>query len=511
MLVKESKNNQKLPQFSQYYDQFTNTYKIIFLVAISQGVLSLSELGISFLYKDDFKLSPSQVSILQSLIGLPWILKPLWGVISDTFTIFGDRRKSYIVIFSLLSFFLWITLAFFVKNIYEGIFVLFLIQFSNAFNNVVAEALLVEISQEKSIKNQLNDIQQQAEASKNVSLFFGIKSFGVLISSFLGGYLLQFYDKHYIFAITGLFPLFLCIGTFSTFFTKDKEQVNENNKQKFKSKDQIITFISFIKKPFIYKPIIFIFLFMMTPTSNTTIFFFYTNKLHFQPSFMGQLKFVHAFANILALWGYNKYLKSIQFKKQFIFSTFLCVFLGLSQLLLVTRYNLKIGIPDKIFCLGDSIIIQIIGEINILPILILACRLCPKNIEGTMYAMLMSTINFGSLIAGQLGGLFTYYLRITETNFDNLWILVVIANVTTAMPLLFINMIDTDNLQEIQQQEQEENNGFLEENSDNLEENCEFQKGNNFQQEVQNKEIYNEEQILKEKLNQKDDKNYSYC
>lgn len=30
-----------------------------------------------------------------------------------------------------------------------------------------------------------------------------------------------------------------------------------------------------------------------------------------------------------------------------------------------------------------------------MPILVLACRMCPKNIEATMYAMLMSAINFG--------------------------------------------------------------------------------------------------------------------
>ena len=32
-----------------------------------------------------------------------------------------------------------------------------------------------------------------------------------------------------------------------------------------------------------------------------------------------------------------------------------------------------------------------------MPILVLACRMCPKNIEGTMYAMLMSTINMGTI------------------------------------------------------------------------------------------------------------------
>lgn len=39
--------------------------------------------------------------------------------------------------------------------------------------------------------------------------------------------------------------------------------------------------------------------------------------------------------------------------------------------------------------------LQLVGELNLMPILVLACRMCPKNIEATMYAMLMSTINFG--------------------------------------------------------------------------------------------------------------------
>jgi hypothetical protein len=53
------------------------------------------------------------------------------------------------------------------------------------------------------------------------------------------------------------------------------------------------------------------------------------------------------------------------------------------------------GLPDKPFCLADTILIHIVGELNTLPILVLACKICPSNIEGTMYALLMSTINLG--------------------------------------------------------------------------------------------------------------------
>jgi hypothetical protein len=64
-------------------------------------------------------------------------------------------------------------------------------------------------------------------------------------------------------------------------------------------------------------------------------------------------------------------------------------------IVLVTRKNLEYGINDKVFCIGDAVMLQLVGELNMMPILVLACRMCPKNIEGTMYAMLMSTINMG--------------------------------------------------------------------------------------------------------------------
>lgn len=96
------------------------------------------------------------------------------------------------------------------------------------------------------------------------------------------------------------------------------------------------------------------------------------------------------------------------------------------------------GIPDKLFTLGDSVIIQIIGEINTMPLLVLACRMCPKNIEGTMYALIMSTINFGGMIAGQLGGVLTYFLNIDDTNFDNISWLIFITNSLQLIPLFLL-------------------------------------------------------------------------
>lgn len=76
---------------------------------------------------------------------------------------------------------------------------------------------------------------------------------------------------------------------------------------------------------------------MMTPSNGTSMFYFYTNELNFSPEFLGSLRFIYAVGSISAVLIYNKYLKSVQFKSQFIATTIISVVLGYSQILLVTR------------------------------------------------------------------------------------------------------------------------------------------------------------------------------
>ena len=166
----------------------------------------------------------------------------------------------------------------------------------------------------------------------------------------------------------------------------------------------------------------------MSPNGSASMFYYYTNFLHFSPEFLGQLKFALMLGMTLSFIIYYTFLKFVQFKKQFITTCLISVFLGFSTLILISRYNLELGIPDKVFCICDSFVTTIISELNLLPILVLACRMCPKNIEGTMYAMLTSAVNFGSIISGLLGSGLILMLGITENNFDNLWLLITITS-----------------------------------------------------------------------------------
>ncbi|CAD8063199.1 unnamed protein product [Paramecium primaurelia] len=72
---------------------FNLTQIIVGIVAFSQGVQHLADFSIQYLYKDDFDVSPSRIGVYIGLSQLQWIIKPIWGIICDSFPILDSKRK----------------------------------------------------------------------------------------------------------------------------------------------------------------------------------------------------------------------------------------------------------------------------------------------------------------------------------------------------------------------------------------------------------------------------------
>lgn len=143
----------------------------------------------------------------------------------------------------------------------------------------------------------------------------------------------------------------------------------------------------------------------------------------------------------LAYGYFNVFFKSVPTRKIFFWTTIISTVLGLTSLLLVTHTNRALGIDDRWFSLGDSLILTVAGRIAFMPVLVLAARLCPEGIEATLFALLMSVINISALCSFQLGAALTHFFGVTESNFDNLWLLIVIANISSLLPLPFLKWL----------------------------------------------------------------------
>jgi predicted MFS family arabinose efflux permease len=72
----------------------------------------------------------------------------------------------------------------------------------------------VEVSRDNN-HNATSEAEKQASASRNVSLFFSVRSLGVLLTAYTGGVLLEHLNKKQIFMITSIFPFVLALTSFS--------------------------------------------------------------------------------------------------------------------------------------------------------------------------------------------------------------------------------------------------------------------------------------------------------
>lgn len=420
----------------------------ILTVYFVQGILGLARLAVSFFLKDELGLSPAQVSALFGIVALPWIIKPVFGFISDGLPIFGYRRRPYLILSGLLGSISWICLATVVNNSWSATIAIACSSLSVAVSDVIVDSLVVERARAES-KEKAGSLQ---------SLCWGASAVGSLLTAYLSGLLLEHFSNHTVFFITAAFPLIVSAVAWliaeSPIVRETQEKDNNSNDNSTRKSNNVLSVKQQIKQlrqaisqKSIWLPAAFIFIWQATPTSDSAFFFFTTNELHFEPEFLGRVRLVTSIASLVGIWIFQRFLKKVPFRVIFGWSTVISAVLGMSMLLLVTHTNRSLGIDDHWFSLGDSLILTVMGQIAYMPVLILAARLCPPGIEATLFALLMSISNTAGLVSHELGAALTHLLGVTETNFDNLWLLVVISNVSTLLPLPFLNWLPGDNLQ----------------------------------------------------------------
>ena len=96
------------------------------------------------IYKTDYGLEPEQTQALIGTMSLSWTPKLFYGIISDTFPIFGTRKKSYIVVMGMLQFITsWSIALIKFHDAYWICMLGFLMNLASAFMDVVVDGLMV--------------------------------------------------------------------------------------------------------------------------------------------------------------------------------------------------------------------------------------------------------------------------------------------------------------------------------------------------------------------------------
>jgi folate/biopterin transporter len=401
----------------------------IITIYFVQGILALSRLAVSFFLKDELLLSPVQMSAIIGISTTPWMIKPLYGFISDSFPLFGYHRKPYILLSGIIGCAAWVCLGTVVHTSSMATMMILLSSLSVAISDVIIDSIVVERAR----------IETEANVGSLQSLCWGTTAIGGLCTAYFSGLLLEYFSTRTVFLITALFPLVMSSVTW--LIAEQPVDKNEQNKKDNNTKNQLVQIRAAITQKAILLPTLFIFFWHATPNAEAAFFYFTTNELHFEPEFLGRVRLVTSFASLIGVWAFQRYLKTIPFRVMFTWGILLSTALGMTTLLLVTHTNRLLGIDDHWFSLGDSLIITVIGKIVFMPVLVLSTKLCPPGIEATFFALLMSVLNLGGIVSYGLGSVMMQWLGITENHFDSLWLLIIITNCSSLIPIFLIKWL----------------------------------------------------------------------
>jgi predicted MFS family arabinose efflux permease len=110
-------------------------------------------------------------------IGIPWYLKPLFGVVCDAFPLFGSRRKHYLLIGAGLAALAWFALAITPLRYEPLLMVCLLINFAIIIASTALGGYMVEVA------------QSSASAGRLTAVRNFMQQFSFVVTGPLGGYL----------------------------------------------------------------------------------------------------------------------------------------------------------------------------------------------------------------------------------------------------------------------------------------------------------------------------------
>jgi folate/biopterin transporter len=426
------------------------------LVYLVQGLLGLSRLAVFVLFKDEMNLDPATVALLTGASAAPWVIKPLYGFLSDAIPLFGYRRRSYLAICGAASAASWAALGSGAATGSPGAALAALLVGSaaTACADVVADSIVVELSRGEA----------QGGAGRLQSLCWGSAAAGGVASAYLSGSLVQDYGPRPVFWLTALCPLLVCAaaavipekrvasGGGRLFFSTGGGDAGGGRPAGAQAAPslraaagaQARALWAAASARHILLPTLFVFAWQATPSADSALLFFETNELGFSTEFLGRLRLVGALASLAGVGVYNFALREAPLRRVFLWTGLTGAALGLTQLALVTRTNLAWGISDELFALADSALLTALAQVAFMPVLVLAARLCPEGVEASLFAALMSILNAGGALGSAAGAGLTSALGVTATDFSRLPALVALCTLGGLAPLALLGLVPDD-------------------------------------------------------------------
>jgi MFS family permease len=381
------------------------------IVYFAQGMWYLPNQTITISLKDG-GLSAGQVATFFAITTVPWLIKPVYGLLSDFVPLFGYHRKSYLLLTSATAAAAGLFLGVTGDHTYWRMAAFFtLMALGLAFTDVLVDALMVENGKPMGLTGAFQSVQWGA-----------ITTASILVGE-LGGYLAEHRRLHAAFFLAACFPLVSLL--MAAFFVREAP-AREGTKEFWTTWAAIR---DALREREVWVVGGFILFWTFSPSFGPAFLYYQTDVLHFSQQFIGHLGALASVAGVVGAFIYAPLSRRVPFTRLINISIGFAVAGTLAYLV----YR------DVWSALAIDISFGCIGMITQLAFLDLAAKSCPRHIEATFFAILMSVYNGGTQLSQNIGARLYDSLGYTP--------LVLISTAMTAAAWLLVPLVRIDRIE----------------------------------------------------------------
>lgn len=435
-----------------------------------------------YIYKA-YHVPATRMQVFQGVTSLPWAMKPIIGLMSDLFPIRGYNKAPYIFISSAVGVGCLLIVGFTSTSSFTvGMLVL-------CFIMIQMQASVADLLSEAKYAERIKQIPKQGP--ELLTFVWAGLQVGGLLAVVLSGVAIARMGPRSLYAIAALPAGAVLIPVALNYMEESKltsQQASEKWTQFMAQGETAVlcglmllgtltltvvglrvesTSITAVVAIIVSGVVLIGFSILLSPTIakfnafsliQTSLsmqvggaaFYFYTDTPeeyaegpHFSPFFFNSVVgVVSAIVSLLGIYSYHRYMTTWRYRNIFIMTNLIGASLCVPDIIMFSRYNLVLGIPDHIFMLGSSVAQNIVGTWQWMPQVVILSNLCPKGMEATMMALLAGSHNLGITISGNCGALMLEWLGCTPSGavgegdkFKNLW---KASAISSALPLLTI-------------------------------------------------------------------------
>jgi len=389
-------------------------FAVVYTVeGIGQAKVGIVWQPLTWFLKTQYGWTVLQIAVSLAVLDVAWVVKPLYGVVSDFLPLFGYRRRSYLLLSNIAAVIAFIGVT---QVTAPGpiVFALMLTAIAMAVSSTLCGALLVENGQRYDAS--------AAFVNQQWLWFNG----AVAATSLLGGGLIEWFSPSGALHVAAWIAAAAPLAVLACLHLVTEPRAGLDRAALRQRLDGLL---NTFRSRTLWLVAVFLFLYYFSPGFGTPLYFYMTDHLHFSQGLIGALSAVSALGWVAGGLTYRWFLARMPTPR----------LLRLSIVLGTAATLAFMAMVDPVSGVIVYFLNGMAGMIANVATLTLSAEHCPPRAEGFAFAALMSVMNLAAPTA-DASGAFLY----EHVFASHLAPLIVISAAATAFMLALMPLFGID-------------------------------------------------------------------